>query len=162
MNFIYRKAQLDDLESIVEFCNELRDEDVKMTFVQIDSVEVLEDWMNDPYMHLYLALAEDGEIAGMFRAKRGEGNKEHSAYIAAAVNKKFRNKNIATELTLFGLEDVKKEGVMIARTKIYSWNHASIATIKKCGFVESGRIVMHQYEEALGKYIDDVIFHKVL
>ena len=69
---------------------------------------------------------------------------------------------MATDITNFGLADTKTYGVLIARTKIYSWNKASIATIKKCGFVESGRVVMHQYEASVGDYIDDLIFHKVL
>ena len=59
-------------------------------------------------------------------------------------------------------EEIKKDGVIIARTKIYSWNELSIKTIKKCGFIESGKSFMHEYHEDHGGYVDDLIFHKII
>ncbi len=132
-----------------------------MSFTSFDAIEKISSYIDDENIFLYISIS-NGCINAMFRAIRGEGNKSHSCYVACAVKKEFRQQNLATELTKYGLDDVKSIGVLIARTKIYSWNTASIATIKKCGFSESGRIVMHQYEDRLGEYIDDLIFHKVL
>jgi len=82
--------------------------------------------------------------------------------VACAVKKEYRKQNLATDITNYGLADLKSLGVLIARTYIYSWNKASIATIKKCGFEEGGRVLMHQYEPDLGEFIDDLLFHRVL
>lgn len=156
-----KKVTLDDINPILEFCLELKSQDAKMSFTSFDTYEKIESYINDPIVFLYITL-DGNTVTSMFRALRGEGNKVHSVYVACAVKKEYRQKNLATTITNFGLEDVKKEGVLIARTKIYSWNKASIATIKKCGFEESGRVYMHQYEPSVEGYIDDLIFHRVL
>lgn len=158
---MFKKVELDDVKIILDFCLELKSQDAKMSFTSFDTERKIISYIKDPLIFLYISI-NDGVVSSMFRAKRGEGNKSHSVYIACAVKKEFRRKNLATEITLYGLADVKKEGVLIARTKIYSWNKGSIATIKKCGFSEGGRTFMHQYEPDLGMYIDDLIFHKVL
>lgn len=156
-----KRATIEDAKCILAFCIELKLQDAKMSFTAFDTLEEVITQINDPDTYLYISL--DGDVVtSMFRAIRGVGNKTHSCYVACAVKKTHRKMNLATQITGFGLEDMKKHGVLIARTKIYSWNKASIATIKKCGFVESGRIYMHQYEPELGEYIDDLIFHKVL
>jgi len=156
-----KKMEFKDIESVLEFCIELKEQDAKMSFTSFDSKEKLKSYLEDENIYLYISL-DNGLVTSMFRAIRGEGNKSHSVYVACAVKKSHRKQNLATTITNFGLEDVKKYGILVARTKIYSWNKASIATIKKCGFVEGGRVVMHQYEESIGDYIDDLIFHKVL
>jgi RimJ/RimL family protein N-acetyltransferase len=158
---MFKKVTIDDASDILAFCLELKKQDAKMSFTSFDSMDKVNSYINDEHNFLYLSV-HDGMINAMFTAIRGGGNKSHSCYVACAVKKEFRQQNLATALTNYGLEDVKTVGVLIARTKIYSWNDASIATIKKCGFVESGRMVMHQYEESIGAYIDDLIFHKVL
>jgi RimJ/RimL family protein N-acetyltransferase len=158
---MYKKASLDDAGKILSFCLELKAQDAKMSFTDFDSLEIVEGHLNDPNTFLYIAL-DNEEVIAMFRAVRGRGNKTHSCKVACAVRRDYRKRNLATEITLYGLADIKTEGVIIARTYIYSWNEASIATIKKCGFEESGRVFMHQYEEKVGGYIDDLIFHKLL
>jgi RimJ/RimL family protein N-acetyltransferase len=158
---MYKKADKSDVDKILTFCLELKEQDAKMSFTSFDSTEKILTYLDDENVHLYIAL--DGDVvSAMFRAIRGEDNKSHSVYVACAVKKSYRKQNLATEITSYGLADVKTLGVLVARTKIYSWNKASIATIKKCGFEEGGRVVMHQYEPSVGGYIDDLIFHKVL
>jgi RimJ/RimL family protein N-acetyltransferase len=156
-----KKATVDDIKAIVDFSLELKIQDAKMSFTSFETEEIIRKELNDPDTNLYIAL-DEGVVTAMFRAIRGKRNKNHSCYVACAVRKAYRKQNLATDLTQFGLDDMKLAGVKIARTKIYSWNTASINTIKKCGFVESGRVYMHQYEESIGGYIDDLIFHKVL
>lgn len=158
---MFKKVEPSDVKAVLDFCLELKEQDAKMSFTSFDTEEKILSYINDPLIYLYISL--DGtKVTSMFRAIRDIGNKSHSVYIAAAVKREYRQQNLATEITLYGLENVKKDGVLIARTMIYSWNKASIATIKKCGFIEAGRKFMHQYEPELGGYIDDLIFHKVL
>ncbi|MBN2795567.1 MAG: GNAT family N-acetyltransferase [Clostridia bacterium] len=156
-----RKANINDAQIILDFCLELKDQNAKMSFTDFDTLEIVNDALNNPNTHLYIAIQDDIVVA-MFRGLRGEQNKAHSAYVACAVKKEYRKQNLATDLTEYGLTDLKSQGVLIARTKIYSWNKASINTIKKSGFSESGRIYMHEFEPDLGTYIDDLIFHRVL
>ena len=158
---MFKKAEVVDVKQILEFCLELKAQNAKMSFTSFDTTEKIESLLKDESVFLYIAV-DDGIVTAMFQALRGHGNKEHSVYVACAVKKEHRKKNLATDLTNYGLADVKKYGVLIARTKIYSWNKPSIATIKKCGFEEGGRVLMHQYEPSVGGYIDDLIFHKVL
>lgn len=150
-----------DAPAVLTFCLELKAQDAKMSFTDFDTLDKINGFIHDPVVFLYASF--DGDVVtSMFRALRGVGNKTHSVYVACAVKREYRKQNLATDVTNYGLEDVKKLGVKIARTKIYSWNKASIATIKKCGFEESGRVFMHQFEPELNDYIDDLIFHKVL
>ncbi len=158
----YRVISINDLDEVLKFCLELKEQNAMMTFTSFDTREKIKELFNDQTVNMYVSATDEGIITSMFRAKRGEGNKSQSTYVACAVKKEYRKMNLATSLTNYSLEIEKSNGVLIARTKIYSWNHASISTIKKCGFVEGGRIIMHQYEESVGDYIDDIIFHKVL
>lgn len=149
-------------DQVFDFCETMSAQNARMSFTDIKTRQDLEKWFEDPLVTLYLALSDTGHVVGLLRTKRGQGLKSHAVMIAAAVSSDYRNMNIATDLTLFGLEDQKKKGVVLARTYIYSWNKASIATIKKCGFVQSGCVYMHQYEPDLQAYCDDLIFHKEL
>lgn len=158
---MFKKASLDDNKKILAFCLELKAQDAQMSFIDFDTLNKVDEQLNDEDTYLYLALDDDLVVA-MFRAIRGKGHKAHSCYVACAVKKDHRKRHLATDLTLYGLSDMKSEGVMVARTKIYSWNEASIATIKKCGFEEAGRVFMHQYEPRIGQFVDDIIFHKLL
>lgn len=133
-----------------------------MSFTAIDTEKKLSDEINDPLTYLFITSDENEVVTSMLKGARGADKKYHSVYIACAVKKKFRNKKLAFQITNYALKEMKKDGVLIARTKIYSWNEASIATIKKCGFEEGGRILMHEYDECLNAFIDDLIFHKVL
>jgi RimJ/RimL family protein N-acetyltransferase len=158
---MYKKANLDDFDMILAFCQELNEQDAKMSFVSLASKYKLQEQLEDEIYHFYIAVLND-QVVAMFRAKRGTGNKSHACYVACAVKKEYRKQNLATDITNYGLADLKTLGVLIARTYIYSWNKASIATIKKCSFEEGGRVLMHQYEPDLGEYIDDLLFHRVL
>jgi RimJ/RimL family protein N-acetyltransferase len=158
---MFKLADNGDLEAILKFSLELKSQKARMSFTDFDTENMVLDQLDDPLVSLYIVFEKDQVIA-MFRGVRGEGNKGHSVYVACAVKKQYRNQNLATDITHFALEDLKSKGVLIARTKIYSWNDASIATIKKCGFEASGKIVMHEYMEEIKAYIDDLIFHKIL
>jgi len=158
---MFRQAFAEDIKGILEFAHELKDQNAKMSFVDYVDEDFLRLHLNDPLIFIYLAYDDDKVIA-LFRGIRGQGAKDHSVYVACAVKKEFRNKSLATNITNYALEDFKTKGILIARTKIYSWNKGSVATIKKCGFELSGRVFMHEYMSEIDDYIDDLIFHKKL
>ncbi len=149
-------------EGIFELCQRLKEENARMSFTDIEHIDQLENWFNDSNVLLYGKFSESGQLIAMVKATRGVGNKAHSCYLAAATHPDFRKESLASSLTNEVLDDLKNRGVLIARTYIYSWNRASIKTIEKCGFTQSGRVVMHEYDELTGEYIDDLIFYKRL
>lgn len=156
-----RLTELDQL-AIYDLCSVLRAENARMSFTDIEKIEDLKAWFNDSNIYLYGLFDVYGKLTAMVKATRGTSNKSHSAYLAAAVHPINRKQNLASELTLAVLDELKSMGVLIARTYIYSWNTASIATIEKCGFILSGRVMMHEYDEISGAYIDDLIYYKYL
>ena len=159
---VMRAICLEDVAQIYDFCQRLKEEHARMSFTDVETEAEVEAWLEDPSIYAFGTFEASGVLTGLLRAKRGQGNKAHSVYLAAAVHPEYRKRNIAKELTLFALEILKGEGVKIARTYIYSWNKASIATIEKCGFTYGGSVVMHEYDPVTEAYIDDLIYHKVL
>jgi len=151
-----------DLEAVYALCCLLRDENARMSFTDIMDRNQLNEWLSDPLVSVFGDFDDVGHVRGLIKATRGKGNKSHSVYLAAATHPDHRKMNIAYHLTLFALEALKAEGALIARTYIYSWNKASIATIEKCGFMMSGRVVMHEFDDVSQTYIDDLIFYKLL
>lgn len=110
-----KRVDIEDIDRILEFCLELKDQDAKMSFTSFDTREIIQGHIEDENVFLYISL--DGNIVtSMFRAVRGEGNKSHSVYVACAVKKTYRKQNLATTITIYGLDDVKKYGVLVART----------------------------------------------
>ncbi len=158
---MYKKADHEDLNAILDFSRELKAQNAKMSFTDFDEEDKVLEQLNDLSTSLYVAY-DKKDVVAMFRGIRGQGLKDHSVYVACAVRKSHRKQSLATGITNYALEDFKKQGVLIARTKIYSWNKGSIATILKCGFQQSGSVVMHEYMEEIDGYIDDLIFHKKL
>lgn len=157
-----REIERTDIATIFELCQLLKQENARMSFTDVESESDITAWLEDPNIYLYGAFDHAGHLTGLVRAKRGIHSKAHSVYLAAAVHPDYRKRNIAVELTQFALEKLRDKDVKIARTYIYSWNKASIATIEKCGFTYGGRVVMHEFDEVTGTYIDDLIYHKIL
>jgi len=158
----YRVIQSDDLEAVFSFCEALKVENARMSFTDVNQLQDIFDWYEATAVYLYGAFNEAGELVGLLKGTRGVANKAHSVYLAAAVSQPYRKLSIASGLTLYALDCMKQEGIKIARTYIYSWNKASIATIEKVGFIQSGKVYMHEYDEVTQTYIDDLIYYKVL
>lgn len=161
MDINYRELREEDINQLITFFNELNHEGAQVSFSVVQKKEEIKEWIGDPKILVYVA-ESDGNILGVLRGKRGGKEREHSCFLTAATDKKYRGQKIAQNLTEYSLEELKKEGVKIARAYIYSNNTASVSTILKCGFTSSGCVHMHHYEEEANGYVDDLIFHKIL
>lgn len=64
--------------------------------------------------------------------------------------------------TAFALEEMKKQGVTIARIYVYSNNTPSMNAIKKLQFTYGGTVLRHHKDPHTGDYVDDLIYHKLL
>jgi len=159
----YRVATLKDISEMFQLFQELKAEEAQVGFTRTNSVEDIQEWMEDDNITLYVAVDTEKDIVvGVLRGKRGNTYKHHSAFMTAAVAKDYRGKKIAKDLTDYGLKELVRQGVKIARTYVYSNNKASLNTLLSCGFTISGTVHMHHFSEKTGQWVDDVIVHKIL
>ncbi|ABR47900.1 GCN5-related N-acetyltransferase [Alkaliphilus metalliredigens QYMF] len=161
MNVICRAIERDDIASICKLFQGLQEEGATVSFVDDISPQTIEKWIEDPNVSIFVALDEK-QVVGVFRAKRGGKNKEHSAFLTVAVNPEYRGCKLAKRLTLFSLEKLRELGIKVARAYVYSDNKASINTLLSTRFTLSGCVYQHHYDEKAGEYVDDLIFHKIL
>jgi ribosomal protein S18 acetylase RimI-like enzyme len=162
MDIVYRPMHLSDLDGVWRFLETIKAENSQVSLVEIPDKEELKDWLENENLFLYIAECAD-QIVGLLRGTRAnEPYKRHSATLSIATHPEYRNQGIARELTNTGLEDMKKDGITIARAYIYSDNIASVSIILRLGFTFGGSVLMHHYNDKLKHYVDDLIFHKIL
>lgn len=162
MDIVYRPMHLSDVDSVWKFLEAIKQENSQVSLVEVPSKEQVEEWLENDNLFLYIAECKD-LVVGLLRATRGtEPYKRHAVTLSIAVHPEYRSQGIAKELTNTGLEDMKQDGVIIARTYIYSDNTASINTVLRLGFTFAGSVLMHHYSNELEQYVDDLIFHKIL
>lgn len=162
MEIVYRPMHLSDVDEVWRFLQTIKEENCQMSFVEVPDKDELIRWLENGNLFLYIAECKD-EVIGLLRATRGsEAGKRHAVTLSIAVHPKYRGQGIAKELTNTGLDDMKQDGIAIARTYIYSDNIPSINTALRLGFTFAGSVLMHHYNEKSGQYIDDLIFHKIL
>lgn len=162
MDVVYRPAHLSDVEKLWELFEVLKIERTGMSFSEVDSRNEIRKWLEAENIFLYIA-EQDDSVLSAFRAVRGtEQNMRHAAVLSIATHPDYRNQGIARELINMGLEDMKKDGVTLARAYIYSDNIPSVSTALKLGFTLSGTVYRHHFNDSLKQYVDDLIFHKLL
>lgn len=161
MGIRFRELKEKDIPKVISMFSNLSKERVEVSFVEIASMEEIRNWITNPDTFVYVA-ADGDVISAVLRAKRGSGNKKHSCNLTVAVDYSFRGNSIAKDLTEYGLKQLKNEGISIVRAYIYSNNKSSINTILSCGFNFAGNVHMHHFDEKSDRYVDDLIFHKVL
>ncbi len=161
MEYNFREFEHTDIPEAMILFNSLNREGAEVSFADVTTAEEIEEWIRDSSCLLYSAVFE-GRLIAVFRARAGEGSKKHSALLTIAVDKGMRGRHVAKNFTLFCLEDLKKQKVLLARAYVYSNNSSSINTLLSCGFTVSGCVYQHHYNEATAAYIDDIIFHKIL
>lgn len=162
MDVVYRPMHLSDVDEVWKLLETLKLENSQVSLLEIPDKRDLQGWLENENLFLYIAECKDQVIA-LLRATRGaEQGKRHSAILSIATHPEYRNQGIARELTNTGLEDMKKDGIVIARVYIYSDNISSINTILRLGFTFGGSVLMHHYNDKTKQYVDDLIFHKIL
>lgn len=164
MDIVYRPMHLSDLDGVWRFLETIKKENSQVSLVEIPDKEELKSWLENESLFLYIAECSDqDQVVGLLRGTRGsESYKRHSVILSIATHPDYRNQGIARELTNTGLEDMKKDGIVIARAYVYSDNSSSINTVLRLGFTFSGNVLMHHYNDKQKQYVDDLIFHKIL
>jgi RimJ/RimL family protein N-acetyltransferase len=105
----------------------------------------------------YLAVAEhEKRVVGYCRLERHLASKrDHTAEIAMAILKDYRNIGIGAALTQLGIDWAKTTDLHKLHLAVFATNIAAIALYKKLSFIEEGR----RKEQICidGQYIDEIL-----
>ncbi|WP_026477009.1 GNAT family N-acetyltransferase [Alkaliphilus transvaalensis] len=161
MEVQFREMKEEDIQQVVTLFKKLESESAEVSFAEIlDEAELCEK-MKETGCFFYVA-EDNGQVVSVFRGKQGEGNKSHSALLTIAVDPNFRGKKMAKTFTQYCLDQLKNNGITLARAYVYSNNKPSINTLLSQGFTFSGCVYQHHKNETTGEFVDDIIFHKIL
>lgn len=160
---VFKSLGKEDIPQVWDLFVHLRTEESEVSFAEVETMEILENWVDNPGHLTYVAMDDDYKILCVVRGKREmTDEKKHAAFLTAATHPDARGRGIAAELTNFSLSEMKKRGVTIARIYVYSDNKASLHVVEKLGFTLGGKVLMHHMDLKSGLYVDDIIFHKTL
>lgn len=162
MDIVYRPMHLSDVDKVWELFETLKLKQPDLKIIQIPDKRELKKWIEADYVFVYIAEDKEQVIAVLKAIRGSDSSTRHAAYLSEATNPDFRNRDIDLELTKYALEDMKKDGVALARINVFSDNLVSINTVFKLGFTLSGTVFRHHYSEKKSQYVDDIIFHKLL
>ncbi|MEW9124400.1 MAG: GNAT family N-acetyltransferase [Thermotaleaceae bacterium] len=161
MKIVYRELEKADISKTLLFFADLAIEDVEVSFTEVVSDDEIDRWLKDDDIYIYGAFYEE-KLIGVFRATRGQESRRHMALLTYAVDRNYRGNQIAKGVISYGMKRLKEEGIKLVRVYIFSDNRSSINTVLSCDFTLSGCIYQDHYSEKEQKYIDDLIFHKIL
>jgi ribosomal protein S18 acetylase RimI-like enzyme len=165
LKYQLRKINSNDIDSIWSLIEILKAEDADITFTELTAKEEVLNFVDNPAQLSYVAVTTD-EPCRVLCVVRGRREmtveKSHAVFLTAATHPEARGSGLAAELTNYALDEMKHEGVNIARIYVYSNNEASLNAVKKLGFVHGGTVLRHHKDQCTGEYVDDLIFHKIL
>ena len=165
MSYYLRRIKSHDIDSVWSLIELLKAEGAEISFTEIEDKEEIMKFIDNPAQLSYVAVTKEEpcRVLCLVRGRRDMAHeKSHAAFLTAATHPDARGSSLAAELTNFALEEMKNEGVNIARIYVYSNNQASLNAVKKLGFVHAGTVLRHHMDQVTGEYVDDLIFHKIL
>jgi ribosomal protein S18 acetylase RimI-like enzyme len=165
LNYFLRRMNFSDIDSVCLLIHLLKAEGAEVSFTELLDKEAVMNLVDNPAQLSYVAVTkeEPSRVLSLVRGRREMSKeKSHAAFLTAATHPDARGLGLAAKLTSFALEQMKGEGVTIARAYVYSNNQASLNSVKKLRFDHSGTVLRHHRDAATGEYVDDLIFHKVL
>jgi len=165
LKYQLRKINSNDIDSIWSLIEILKAEGVDITFTELIAKEEVLNFVDNPAQLSYVAVTTDEpcRVLCLVRGRREmTDEKSHAVFLTAATHPEARGSGLAAELTNYALDEMKHEGVNIARIYVYSNNEASLKAVKKLGFVHGGTVLRHHKDQCTGEYVDDLIFHKIL
>lgn len=165
MKYQLRRIHSCDIGSIWSLIEILKAEGAEISFTELTTKEEVLNFVDNPAQLSYVAVKADepSRVLCLVRGRRDmTDEKSHAVFLTAATHPDARGSGLAAKLTNYSLDQMKNEGVNIARIYVYSNNQASLNAVKKLGFVHGGTVLRHHKDLCTGDYVDDLIFHKVL
>src|SRR5690554_1255659 len=117
MDYIFRKVNCNDIDSIWSLIKLLKAEKADMSFTDINSKEEILNYIDNPAQLTYVAVSieEPNKVLCMVKGRRDlSKEKIHAAFLSAATHPTMRGLGLAAKLTNYALEEMKKEGINIA------------------------------------------------
>lgn len=162
-NYHLARIQISDLDEAFALIETLRSEGAQISFTDYQTIDEIRHWPHSDEHLVYIARDNDNRLMAIVRGKRDNTpEKRHAVFLTAATAPFARGSGLAKTLTEFALDQMKLEGVKIARIYVYSDNHASLKAVSKLGFEKAGVVLAHHFDTKTQCYIDDIIFHKCL
>lgn len=165
MKYQLRKIESYDIDSIWSLIEILKADGAEISFTELTAKEQVLIFVDNPAQLSYVAVTTDepSHVLCLVRGRREmTAGKSHAAFLTAATHPDARGSGLAAKLTNYALDQMKSQGVNIARIYVYSDNQASLNAVKKLGFVLGGTVLRHHKDPFTGEYVDDLIFHKIL
>ncbi len=164
---VLRPPKKDDLDSMLEFINELVDErhedpnfglllDKKMT--RAEEARWLRKRLDNIAKEevIHIVAESNGKIVGSCDVARGiYSDTRHRGVLAVFVAKGWRDIGLGRELIKETLNQCKKRGLMIVELEVLSTNRRAIHLYKKSGFRVIGRLPKGVRRD--GKFYDKVM-----
>jgi ribosomal protein S18 acetylase RimI-like enzyme len=165
LKYKLRRIESHDIGSIWSLIEILKEEGAEISFTELTAKEEVSSFVDNPAQLSYVAVTTDEPscVLCLVRGRRDmTAEKSHATFLTAATHPDARGSGLAAKLTNYALDQMKSEGVNIARIYVYSNNEASLNAVKKLGFVLGGTVLRHHKDSRTGEFVDDLIFHKVL
>src|SRR5690606_26977808 len=123
------KIMPSDMESLWSLIEILKLEKAEITFTKIQNKTEIMNLIDNPTQLTFVATTknEPNQVLSVVKGRRElSKEKAHAVFLSAATHPQARGNNLAIKLTNFALEEMKKEGINIARIYVYSNNQASL------------------------------------
>jgi ribosomal protein S18 acetylase RimI-like enzyme len=160
-----RRIESIDIDSVWSLIEILKADGAEISYAELTAKEEVLNFVDNPAQLSYVAVTTDEpyRVLCLVRGRRDmTAEKFHAAFLTAATHPDARGSGLAAKLTNYALDQMKSQGVNIARIYVYSNNEASLNAVKKLGFVHGGTVLRHHKDPCTGEYVDDLIFHKIL
>lgn len=155
MKYQLRRINSYDIDSIRSLIEILKSEGAEITFTELTAKEDVLNFVDNPAQLSYVAVTTDepSRVLCLVRGRRDMiDEKSHAVFLTAATLPDARGSGLAAELTNYVLDQLKNEGINIARIYVYSNNQASLNAVKKLGFVHGGTVLRHHKDQCTGEY----------
>ncbi len=157
---IIRVPDLGDAEGLMNYINELVDEDApiltnerqtyasEIRYVADEVQKILEGRL------IALVAIAGNKIVAHAEIRRGSGRASHVGTLGIGVLKEFRNLGLGQELIRLLIELARSQGYKLIKLEVYAGNAPAIHIYKKLGFVQTGFVpkmgsFREGYEDAL-------------
>lgn len=162
-SYQFRRITKPDVDSTWALIEQLKIEQAEMTFTHLENKGEVADWIDNEAQLVYVALDEHQRVVSVVRGKRElMPELAHGVSLTAATHSEIRGHGVVAKLTLWALNEMKEQGVTVARIYVYEDNLSSLKSVEKLGFERTGTVPRLKRNVKTGAYVGDVIFHKFL
>ncbi|MGC8600653.1 MAG: GNAT family N-acetyltransferase [Nitrososphaeria archaeon] len=141
-----RTPNIGDVESMMNFINELVDEGVQISTTErqtyVSEFRYLADEIQKMIEGKLIALVAtvDEKIIAHAELRRGSGRTLHVGTLGIGVIREYRNVGLGYELIRLLIDLAKSEGYRLIKLEVYARNAPAVHLYRKLGFIQTGII----------------------